>query len=148
MKRILSLCAAIIAITSTAVCGDVTIGLQAGVPSLLGVRLAYIGGTAEDRDLIVDGTIGLSIGWTANVGLGVSLGDGPWYIGARYHYLSTFFLFINAEGSAVGPELGINTPLFGSKSIYFNAFLGAALRDDDGALAAAPTAQVGLNIAL
>jgi hypothetical protein len=148
LKRILSLCAAVIAITSTAVCGDVTIGLQAGVPSLLGVRLAYIGGTAEDRDLIVDGTIGLSIGWTANVGVGVSLGDGPWYIGARYHYLSTFFLFINAQGSAVGPELGINTPLFGSKSIYFNAFLGAALRDDDGSVAAAPTAQIGLNIAL
>jgi hypothetical protein len=57
-------------------------------------------------------------------------------------------LFIEVEGGAIGPEIGYITPVFGSKSIYFNAFLGAAMRDDYGDLGVIPTAQIGLNIAL
>jgi len=147
MKSIVSLWAAILTISSTAVCGDVTIGLQTGAPALLGARIAYMGGSDDNRELIVDATLALSLGWTGNVGAGYALGGGPWYVGARYHYLELFG-FIGAQGSAVGPEFGIVTPLFGSKVFYFNAYLGAVVADDDGDVAVAPTAQLGLNIAL
>lgn len=148
MKCILSLCAALLAITSTAFSGDVTIGLQTGAPALLGARVAYMGGSDENRDLVVDGTVALTTGWTSNIGVGYSLAGGPWYVGARYHYFSVDFLFIEVEGGAIGPEIGYITPVFGSKSIYFNAFLGVAMRDDYGDLGVIPTAQIGLNIAL
>ena len=148
MKRILSLCAALLAITSTAFSGDVTIGLQTGAPALLGARVAYMGGTTDNRDLIVDGTLALTIGWTGNIGAGYALAGGPWYVGARFHYFSVDLLFVEAEGGAVGPEIGYIAPIFGSQNIYFNAFLGAAMRDDYGDLGVIPTAQIGLNIAL
>ena len=148
MKCILSLCAALLAITSTAFSGDVTIGLQTGAPALLGARVAYMGGTTDNRDLIVDGTLALTIGWTGNIGAGYALAGGPWYVGARFHYFSVDLLFIEAEGGAVGPEIGYIAPIFGSQNIYFNAFLGAAMRDDYGDLGVIPTAQIGLNIAL
>jgi hypothetical protein len=148
MKCILSLCAALLAITSTAFSGDVTIGLQTGAPALLGARVAYMGGTTDNRDLIVDGTLALTIGWTGNIGAGYALAGGPWYVGARFHYFSVDLLFVEAEGGAVGPEIGYIAPIFGSQNIYFNAFLGAAMRDDYGDLGVIPTAQIGLNIAL
>lgn len=148
MKCILSLCAALLAITSTAFSGDVTIGLQTGAPALLGARVAYMGGTTDNRDLIVDGTLALTIGWTGNVGAGYALAGGPWYVGARFHYFSVDLLFVEAEGGAVGPEIGYIAPIFGSQNIYFNAFLGVAMRDDYGDLGVIPTAQIGLNIAL
>ncbi len=148
MKCILSLCAALLAITSTAFSGDVTIGLQTGAPALLGARVAYMGGTTDNRDLIVDGTLALTIGWTGNIGAGYALAGGPWYVGARFHYFSVDLLFVEAEGGAVGPEIGYIAPIFGSQNIYFNAFLGVAMRDDYGDLGVIPTAQIGLNIAL
>jgi len=148
MKSIVSLWAAILTISSTAVCGDVTIGLQTGAPAVLGARIAYMGGTTDNRDLIVDGTLALTIGWTGNIGAGYALAGGPWYVGARYHYFSVDLLFVEAEGGAVGPEIGYIAPIFGSQNIYFNAFLGAAIREDFGDLEVAPTAQLGISIAL
>lgn len=148
MKRLASIIAAVCVATATAVCGDITVGIQTGAPALLGARVSYMGGATDSRGLVIDGTMAFTAGWTANVGIGYSLSGGPWYVGARYHYFSVDFLFIDVEGGAVGPEVGIITPIFGSQSIYLNAFLGAAMRDDFGDLGVTPTAQVGLNIAL
>ena len=51
-------------------------------------------------------------------------------------------------GGVIGPEIGVNTPLFGSNTFYFNAEAGLGFRDDYGDLGVMPNVQVGLNIAL
>ena len=148
MKSLVSIVATLLFVTGSAFGGDVTVGIQTGAPALLGARVAYMGGTSDNRDLIIDGTMALTLGWTGNIGAGYALAGGPWYVGARYHYFSVDILFIEVEGGAVGPEVGYITPIFGSQNIYLNAFLGAAMRDDFGDLEVVPTAQVGISIGL
>lgn len=148
MKRILLLALTALSI-STLRADDFTIGLQTGAPaSLIGARVAYMGGSTDSRGLIVDGTMALTVGWSGNVGVGYAIAGGPLYVGARYHYLSIDFLGLDIEGGAVGPEIGYITPIFGSQSFYFNAFAGVAFRDDFGDIGVMPNVQVGLNIAL
>lgn len=154
MKRLLLLIVSLLAVTA-ARADDFTIGLQAGFPGILGPRIAYLAGAPADRTFVVDATAQLSFGSIYSLGAGYSIGGGPFYVGLRYHYVSLieFSFFDSGEswslgGGVIGPEIGVNTPLFGSNTFYFNAEAGLGFRDDYGDLGVMPNVQVGLNIEL
>ncbi len=154
MKRLLLLIVSLLAVTA-ARADDFTIGLQAGFPGLLGPRVAYLAGTPADRTFVVDATAQLTFGMIYSLGAGYSIAGGPFHVGLRYHYVTIagFSIFDDGEpwtigGGVIGPEVGVNTPLFGSQTFYFNAVAGLAFRFNDDEIGMMPNLQVGLNIAL
>lgn len=158
MKRILILVVSIAAVTSVHA-GDVALGLQGGLPGLLGPRISYLGGEPANRTLVVDATAQLSLGVIYSIGAGYSISGGPFHVGLRYHYLIVSFLVFDAlfdmrvSGGAIGPEFGVNTPIFGSESVFLNAVAGVAFRNNSTSGAGTsigwmPNLQVGINFAL
>lgn len=154
MKRLLLLIVSLLAVTASRA-DDIAIGLQGGFPGIIGPRIAFLGGDQSNRTFVVDATAQLSFGAIYSLGAGYSIGGGPFYVGLRYHYVSLieFSLFDSGEswslgGGVIGPEIGVNTPLFGSNTFYFNAEAGLGFRDDYGDIGVMPNVQVGLNIAL
>jgi len=154
MKRLLLLIVSLLAVTA-ARADDFTIGLQAGFPGILGPRVAYLAGTPADRTFVVDATAQLTFGMIYSLGAGYSIGGGPFYVGLRYHYISIIAFSVSDSveswslaGGVIGPEIGVNTPLFGSNTFYFNAEAGLGFGDNSGEIGVIPNVQVGLNIAL
>lgn len=155
MQRILALITVSLLSLASLRADDLTIGLQGGFPGVIGPRIAFLGGEQSNRTFVVDATAQLTFGMIYSLGAGYSIGGGPLYVGLRYHYVTIigFSIFDDGEpwtlgGGVIGPEIGLNTPLFGSQTFYFNAEAGLGFRDDYGEIGVMPNVQVGLNIAL
>ncbi len=154
MKRLILLIVSLLAVTASRA-DDIAIGLQGGFPGIIGPRIAFLGGDQSNRTFVVDATAQLSFGAIYSLGAGYAIGGGPFYVGLRYHYITLigFSIFDSGDswsfgGGVVGPEIGVNTPLFGSNTFYFNAEAGLGFRDDYGDIGVMPNVQVGLNIVL
>lgn len=155
MQRILALITVSLLSMASLRADDFTIGLQGGFPGVIGPRVSYLAGAPSDRTFVVDATAQLTFGMIYSLGAGYSIAGGPFHVGLRYHYVTIagFSIFDDGEpwtvgGSVIGPEVGVNTPLFGSETFYFNAVAGLAFRFNDIEIGMMPNVQVGLNIAL